>query len=226
MFVLRGSNNAFPFPGSSAAPGGNNGTDTGGNGISGDTNGTGEQNGVDLASGDTTIVYASGARSIDGSGNTQLVISSTGASAQVSVDPGSAMGITGTTTMARYLTQTGVATAPEGFDNPADPAAYYPLDKTNYTEYRRITSTSDAELQVWQFTDSNGENNYAAHFREASKGQAAWFFGGSAGTDSAQTEQLAANGTTVNYAGNYAGWPPPQAGATPTSTSLAMASGA
>jgi hypothetical protein len=185
--------------------GGTNGTDTGGNGISGDTNGTGEQNEVNLASGDTTLAYTSGARSIDGSGNTQLVISSAGTSAQVSVDPGSAMGFTGTTTMARYLTQTGAATAPEGFNNPADPAAYYPFDNANYSEYRRITSTSDAELQVWNFTDSNGQNNYAAHFREAKKGQSAWFFGGSAGTDSAETDQLVANGTTVNYTGNYAG---------------------
>jgi hypothetical protein len=106
-------------------PGGNNGTDTGGDGISGDTNGTGEGNEVTVSSGDTTLAYTEGARSTDGSGNTQLVVSATGQSATVSVDPGVAMGFTGTTTMARYIQQTGGQTAPANFPQ-------YAFDDPNY----------------------------------------------------------------------------------------------
>jgi hypothetical protein len=178
--------------------GGGGGTDTGGDGISGDTNGTGEGNEVTLTSGDTTIAYTSGARSINGAGRAQLIVSATGGSAQVSVDPGVPMGFTGTTTMARYLTQTGADTAPPGF-----PA--YQFQDTNYVEYRRITATSDSELQVWNFTDGNGDNNYAAHFRDVTRGQDAWFFGGRGGTDSTETEALAAGNTSINYTGSYAG---------------------
>ena len=182
----------------SSTPGGGNGTDTGGDGISGDTDGTGEGNGVTLNGGDTALAYAGGARSIDGAGRAQLVVTATGNSAQVSVDPGVPMGFTGTTVMAKYLTQTGAATAPAGF-----PA--YQFDDTNYVEYRRITANSDTELQVWHFTDGNGDGNYAAHFRDVTKGQDAWFFGGQGGTDSAETDALTAGNTTINYNGSYAG---------------------
>jgi hypothetical protein len=185
-------------------PGGNNGTDTGGDGISGDTNGTGEGNEVTVSSGDTTLAYTEGARSTDGSGNTQLVVSATGQSATVSVDPGVAMGFTGTTTMARYIQQTGGQTAPAGFPQYAfdDPNYVSPVQ---YNEYRRITSTTDSELQVWNFTDSNGDTNYAAHFREAARDQDAWFFGGNGRTDSAELEALAAGNAILDYSGNYAG---------------------
>jgi hypothetical protein len=88
-------------------PGGNNGTDTGGDGISGDTNGNGEGNEVTLSAGDTTLAYTDGARSTDGGGRAQLVVSANGQSATVAVDPGVAMGFTGSTTMARYIQQTG-----------------------------------------------------------------------------------------------------------------------
>ena len=200
-----GFDTAFTQSSIPGQPGGNNGTDPGGNGISGDTNGNGQDNGVNLSSGDPTLAFAGGSRSIDGSGNTQLIVSSNGNTAQVSVDPGVAMGFTGTTNLARYLTQTGAATAPALFDDPGNPAAYYPFDNTTYNEYRRITSTTDSELQVWNFTDSSGANNYAAHFRNVSGSQSAWFYGGSNGTDSAEIDTLAAGGTTVNYSGNYAG---------------------
>jgi hypothetical protein len=179
-------------------PGGNNGTDTGGDGISGDTNGNGEGNEVTLSAGDTTLAYTDGARSTDGGGRAQLVVSANGQSATVAVDPGVAMGFTGSTTMARYLQQTGASTAPVNFPG-------YTFDNTNYSEYRRITSSTDSELQVWNFTDSNGASNYAAHFREASRDQDAWFFGGQGRTDGAQLDALAAGNTTVNYSGNYAG---------------------
>jgi hypothetical protein len=199
-----GFDTAFTQSSAPGQPGGNSGTDTGGNGISGDTNGTGEQNGVTLASGDTTLAYASGSRSTDGSGTTQMVISPNGSTAQVSVDPGVAMGFTGTTTMAKYIQQTGATTAPANF-GPTD-VSYYPFDNTNYVEYRRITSTTDSELQVWNFTDSSGATNYAAHFRDAKKGQDAWFHGGNNGTDTAQIDAIAARADpTISYSGNYAG---------------------
>jgi hypothetical protein len=131
-------------------------------------------------------------------------VSATGQSATVSVDPGVAMGFTGTTTMARYIQQTGGQTAPPGFPQYAfdDPSYVSPVQ---YNEYRRITSTTDSELQVWNFTDSNGETNYAAHFREAARDQDAWFFGGNGRTDSAELEALAAGNAILDYSGNYAG---------------------
>jgi hypothetical protein len=107
-------------------PGGNNGTDTGGDGISGDTNGNGEGNEVTLSGGDTTLAYTDGARSTDGGGRAQLVVSANGQSATVAVDPGVAMGFTGSTTMARYLEQTGADRSGQAslsieFDNPNYP---------------------------------------------------------------------------------------------------------
>jgi hypothetical protein len=185
-------------------PGGNNGTDSGGDGISGDTNGNGEGNEVTLAAGDTTLAYTDGARSTDGGGRAQLVVSATGQSATVSVDPGVAMGFTGTTTMARYIQEAGGQTAPAGFPQYAfdDPSYVSPVQ---YNEYRRITSSTDSELQVWNFTDSNGNTNYAAHFREAARDQDAWFFGGQGRTESAQLDARVAGGDTLTYNGNYAG---------------------
>ena len=186
-------------PGSS-----NNGTDTGGDGISGDTSGTGTSNGVTLSSGNPTLAYVDGARSIDGSGKAQLIVSTTGQSAQVSIDPNVDMGFVGTQTLAKYLDQTGAQTAPVNFDSPLQPN-YYPFNNTNYTEYRRITATTDSELQVWNFTTSDGQSHYAAHFRDTTQDQDGWFYGGDGATDSTQIDTLTANNTTVNYAGNYAG---------------------
>jgi hypothetical protein len=114
------------------------------------------------------------------------------------------MGFTGSTTMARYLQQTGAdSTAPA--TSPSMRSTTPTISPVQYNEYRRITSTTDSELQVWNFTDSNGESNYAAHFREASRDQDAWFFGGNGRTDSAKLDALAAGNTTVDYSGNYAG---------------------
>lgn len=72
-------------------------TDRGGDGISGDTNGTSEDNGVTLGSGATTIAFVSGARSIDCSGKTMMTVTDRNTSSElatVSVDPGTDMGFT------------------------------------------------------------------------------------------------------------------------------------
>lgn len=191
-----GFDTAFTQSSIPGVPGGGNSTDTGGDGLSGDTGGTGDPNAVNLSGGDTAIAYADGARSIDGSGRAQMVISATGSTATVSVDPGANMGFTGTQTMARYIQQTNPA--PAGHPTRA-------FDNANYTEYRRINTSTDSALQVWQFTDGNGQTNYAAHFRESRAGQDAWFYGGSGATSATEMDALAAGGGTRNYTGNYAG---------------------
>ena len=171
---------------------------TGSDGISGDSTTTGTGNENTFNGGSTTIAFVDGARDITGAGNTNLSISATGV-ATVAVSPGTALGFQGTKVLPTYVTQTAAQTAPT-----SDPYyAAYGFDNTNYTEFRQITQTSDNELQYWEFNNSAG-NSYAAHFRDATNNQDAWFFGGTGATDET-TAPAITGGATVNYNGNYAG---------------------
>lgn len=167
-------------------------TDTG-SGISGDTAGTGGPNTTPLSSGATALAFSPNGRSPMTGGFATLTRTDIGLateSATVAVDPHNTLGWGGPETMQIYPTSSGT------FDLGA-----------NYTEYRRISGTTDTELQYWQYTDS-----YAAQYRDVSNGGgesafAAWFFDGNF-TDIAAMPTAG----TANYAGQFtatattAGW--------------------
>ena len=160
-------------------------TDTGGNGISGDTD-SGAPNAVDLPGGDTSIAYTDGSRSTDGSGRAQLTISSDKKTATVGIDPGKNIGFGGQQTLATYAPPTLQPTLFAGINN-------------TYSEFRKITATSDNELQYWQFNNIGGTaDSYAAHFRDAKTNQDAWFFGGADATD-----PTTITSPTATYSGEY-----------------------
>jgi len=172
-------------------------TDTGGDGISGDTD-SGAPNAVDLPGGDTAIAYSDGSRSTDGSGRAQLNISSDEKTATVAIDPGKNIGFGGQQTLANFV-------PPPTLPSPTAPNTMTGTN-ANYSEYRKITATTDSELQYWRFNTSNNTDplndpkyGYAAHYRDAKSGQDAWFFGGTDATDPTTITLL----PTANYTGQY-----------------------
>lgn len=150
--------------GTAAATSGSSTTSTSSNtGLSGSTAGTGGANATVLASGNTALAFTPNGRSPSTGGLATVSFANTGTpneTATVTVDPKNTVGW-----------------------GPADTLPVFSTGTTglgaNYSEYRKITATSDSELQYWQYT-----NSFFAQYRDVSNGGgsdafAAWFFGGS-----------------------------------------------
>ena len=142
------------------------------------TDGGGGDNNTNLTNGDLALVFNNSGRSTFNPGLAAVVFSNKGTDqekAQVFVDPKQRLGFKGPYNLNLYLRQ------------PPNP------DLTlgaNYTEYRRISNSSDAELQYWQYSHS-----YAAQFRDVTNNGSAWFFNGDR-TTAAQTG-------SATYAGKW-----------------------
>lgn len=133
----------------------------GDDGLKPPTDGGGGGNNTNLTTGDLALVFNNSGRSTFSPGLAAVRFANKGTDqerAEVFVDPKQPIGFKGPYRLNLYLRQ------------PPNP------DLTlgaNYTEYRRITNSSDAELQYWQYPHS-----YAAQFRDVTNNGSAWFFNG------------------------------------------------
>src|SRR5262245_29647347 len=181
------SQGATGDPGTGGSTGGGSTAGGGGtdpsSGLAGSTSGTGGPNAVTLTSGDTALAFAATGRSPTTGGLARLTFANQGTSgetATVSIDPRNTLGWSGPTELGLYHHDSkGLKDA----DLQTSAAEYRAAD---YSEYRKINTQTDEELQYWKFTDANGNmTSDAAQYRNVTKGgtkdaEAAWFFGGNA----------------------------------------------
>jgi hypothetical protein len=123
--------------------------------------GGGGDNNENLTTGDLALVFNNSGRSTFSPGLAAVRFSNKGTDqeqAEVFVDPKQPLGFKGPFKLDLYLRQ------------PPNPDLTL---GSNYNEYRRVTNTSDAELQYWQYPYS-----YAAQFRDVAADGSAWFFNG------------------------------------------------
>ncbi len=144
--------------GSGTGGSGTGGTGTGGTGTGGTGTGspTGTSTGQSLGSGSTSLVFNDGGESATGNALTQVTISNAGAgigteSASVAVDTGST-----SMTWAAPIDM-------ELFSNTQSPLPGLTTMGGNYSEYRRIDTDTDAELQIWEY-DHSRVGQYAVWF--------------------------------------------------------------
>ncbi len=152
--------------------GGGGGGGSGGGSGGGTGGGGGGGGGGSLGAGDTSIVVTGSGRSPSSGGVSQLRINNAGADnelATVIVDPRNGSGSTRQAQMNVYLRESELG--------------------AQYTEYRTTTSTTDDELQLWQYGSS-----YAAQYRDVKSGLSSWFFNGT---------RTAAPTGSATYAGQY-----------------------
>jgi hypothetical protein len=182
--------------GINCAPSGGSGGNTGSGGTGG-TGGTTDpteppptgvgNNDDTLTTGDAAFVITDGGRSPETGGLAQLTITGTGDDrvATVAVDPKAKLGW-------------GKPVAMTVFDQPS------PELGAEYTEFRKLDSETDIELQYWDYGDS-----YAGHYRVVVPGEtgggggSAWFFGGPNKTAVAEMDSLRANNATAEYTGQF-----------------------
>jgi hypothetical protein len=200
--ISRGASANPGTGGGGGATSGGGGTDPN-SGLSGDTSGTGGANAATLTSGDKAIAFAPTGRSPTSGGLAKLTFANQGApneTATVTIDPKNTLGWGGPTELQLYHRD---ANALKSADLQTSAAEYRAAD---YSEYRKINTQTDEELQYWKFTDANGNmTSYAAQYRNVSKGgtedaQAAWFFGGNA----TPAATLPTSGPSATYKGAFA----------------------
>jgi C-lobe and N-lobe beta barrels of Tf-binding protein B len=181
---------------------GGGGTDPS-SGLAGDTSGTGGPNAVTLASGDKALAFAPTGRSPTSGGLAKLTFANQGTSSEtatVAIDPKNTLGWGGPTELGLYHHD---ANGLKDADLQTRAAEYRAAD---YSEYRKINTQTDEELQYWKFTDANGNmTSYAAQYRNVTNGgtkdaKAAWFFGGNA----TPAASLPTSGPSATYEGAFA----------------------
>lgn len=176
-----------------------------------DTGGTGNSNGTSQgqnnSDGGTAFVFNDGFFNITGTSKALITVSNAGAginneTANVQVNTGLS-GMTWADAVEMALFRTTVSGTPtDGLSFMPDyyTAAVVNPNFTGYKEYRKITSTSDVELQVWSFTHSKiGQYTVFNDPSAANNDNVALFFDGNA------TPTSALPGGTATYNGKFGG---------------------
>lgn len=176
-----------------------------------DTGGTGNADGTSQGQsnteGGTAFVFNDGFFNIDGNSKALITVTNAGAginneTANVQVNTGLS-GMTWADAVEMALFRTTVSGLPtDGLSFMPDyyTAAVVNPNFTGYKEYRKITSTSDVELQVWSFTNSSIGQYFVHNDPSASNNDnVALFFDGNA------TPTSALPGGTATYNGKFGG---------------------